>query len=52
MADEGNSMRELISYFSVPEKPCTTKEFMEFWKSLDDSDKAYYKSAPEPRAVA
>lgn len=38
-----NKPKDLIAYFSTPEKPCTTSEYMAFWKSLTDDQKAYYR---------
>lgn len=35
-----NSLNALIKFFEVK-----TPEFMEFWKSLSDAEKTYYKTA-------
>lgn len=42
VADENkdNSLKELIAFFG-----CDTKEFMPFWKSLTDEEKAEFKTA-------
>lgn len=40
-----NTVKELLAFFSTEEKPCKTSEFMEFWKSLSDEEKEYYKAA-------
>lgn len=37
------SVKELKDFFSTPEKPCSSSEIMDFWKSLSEEDKAYYK---------
>lgn len=44
-AGQENTVKELKEFFSTPDKPVTAPEFMSFWKSCDDEDKAYYKSA-------
>ena len=41
-----NSIVELREFFSIPGRPVSASEMMEFWKSLSDEDKVYYKSAP------
>jgi hypothetical protein len=40
-----NSAGDLKKFFETPEKKLTTKEFMDFWSSLTDEEKDYYKSA-------
>ena len=40
-----NTMREMIDFFSCEGRPVTAQEFNDFWKSLTDDQKAYYKSA-------
>lgn len=40
-----NSVAELKAFFATPEKPLSSAEFMAFWKSLSDDEKAYFKSA-------
>jgi len=38
-----NSFRALRVYFSVPGKPCSVPEFLEFWDSLTPGkERAYY----------
>ena len=39
-----NNVKALKDYFSTEDKPCTNQEMMEFWKSLSESDKEYYKN--------
>ncbi len=41
-----HSVKDLIAFFSEGCRPVTTSEFMEFWKSLSDAEKEYYKNAP------
>ena len=40
MPEFENSVVDLQKYFEVP-----AKDFMEFWKSLSDEEKIYYKTA-------
>lgn len=39
-----NSVKDIKDYFSTAEKPVSTGEMMEFWKSLSDGEKDYYKN--------
>lgn len=40
-----NTVFDLKRYFSVPGKPpITNKEMSEWWKSLSDEDKEYYRT--------
>lgn len=39
-----NSVSQLKDFFSTPEKPLNSNEMMDFWKSLSNEEKAYYKS--------
>jgi hypothetical protein len=41
--ESSNSISQIKAYLSTPEKPVSTQEAMEFWKSLSDDDKEYYK---------
>lgn len=41
----GLSVADLKEFFSTSEKPVAAKEMMEFWKSLSDEEKEYYKNA-------
>lgn len=41
----GNSVADLSKQFGTEDKPVSASEFMEFWKSLSDDEKDYYKSA-------
>jgi hypothetical protein len=43
--DEKNSTKDLMAFFSTEEKPLKVAEFGEFWKSLSDEEKAYYREA-------
>lgn len=45
MPENNNSVTDLKTFFSTEEKPCSTQEMMEFWKSLSDEEKTYYKTA-------
>ena len=38
--EKQNSVTELSKYFGT-----TAKEFMEFWKTLSEEEKEYYKNA-------
>jgi hypothetical protein len=40
-----NGTKELIAFFSTPERPVTAAEFMGFWKSCTDEQKDYYRNA-------
>lgn len=40
-----NTVKDLKAYFSTTEKPVSNTEMMDFWKSLSDEEKAYYKNA-------
>ena len=46
MADKFNTPMDLKKFFSTPEKPCASPEIMEFWKSLSEEEKDYYRTAP------
>ena len=41
----GNSVADLKAYFSTEKKPVPAKEMMDFWKSLSEEEKEYYKQA-------
>lgn len=41
---ENNSLKDLMDFFGT-EQPVGPKEMGEFWKSLSDDEKEYYKSA-------
>ena len=36
--------KDIKVYFSAAEKPVSTGEMMEFWNSLSDREKVYYKN--------
>lgn len=40
-----NSMQEIQKFFSTEERPVTGPEMREFWMSLSDEEKQYFKSA-------
>lgn len=40
-----NTAVQLKKFFSTPEKPVSASEMSEFWKSLTDEEKAYYKAS-------
>jgi hypothetical protein len=40
-----NTVKALKDFFSTAERPVGTSEMMEFWKSLSDEEKAYFKTA-------
>lgn len=40
-----NTPKDLKEFFSTPEKAVKAAEFMDFWKSLSDEEKEYYKNA-------
>lgn len=39
-----NSVKDLKDFFTTPEKPMAAKEMMDFWTSLSDEEKEYYKN--------
>jgi len=39
-----NGPRELMAAFSCPGREVKVAEFNEFWKSLDEGQKAYYRN--------
>jgi hypothetical protein len=44
--DKGeNTIKELIAAFSTLQNPVGVSEYREFWNSLTDEQKAYYKTA-------
>jgi hypothetical protein len=40
-----NTITEIKEFFNSKEKPLSAAEVMEFWKSLSDEEKEYYKHA-------
>jgi hypothetical protein len=40
-----NTVAALKEFFSTPERPVKAKEMMEFWSSLSEEQKEYYKNA-------
>ena len=41
-----NTPKDLMAFFSTPEKPVKAAEFMSFWKDLSTEEKEYYQNAP------
>jgi len=39
-----NTISQIKAFFDSDEKPVKTAELMEFWKSLTDEEKEYYKT--------
>ena len=40
-----NTVTQIKEFFNDPAKPCNAAEVMEFWKSLSEEEKEYYKKA-------
>lgn len=40
-----NDIKQIRAFFSTLEKPVSLKEMQEFWGSLTDEEKNYYKEA-------
>lgn len=40
-----NSTKDLMEFFSTPERPVKAGEMMDCWKSMSDDEKAEWKSA-------
>lgn len=40
-----NSIVELMKYLSTEDRPVTSQEFTEFWKTLTDEEKVEFKAA-------
>lgn len=40
-----NSVKDLKDFFNTPEKPVSSSQMMEFWKTLTDEEKSYYRGA-------
>lgn len=41
----GNSLNDLMAFFSCPGRPVSAQEFKLFWESCSESDRQYYKNA-------
>lgn len=41
-----NSLKEIREFLGTPDRPVSPTEMKEFWQSLTDEEKNYYKSAP------
>ena len=41
-----NSIADLMKFFACESRPVTPSEFRDFWQSLTDQEKEYYKNAP------
>lgn len=44
MSEVKNSTKQLMTYFSTDERPVTVAEFGEFWRSMSDEAKVYYRT--------
>lgn len=44
MAEQENNIKDLKQFFSTEEKPVSLTEMQEFWKSLTEAEKNYYKT--------
>ena len=42
MAEPGG-IKDLMTYFSTPDRPVSPAEFKTFWQDLTDDEKAWYK---------
>ena len=40
-----NSMGDIKKFLGTPERPMTSPEFVEFWKSLTEEEKTQFKLA-------
>lgn len=40
-----NSVFDLAKFFGTEERPMEVREFNEFWSSLTEAEKAYYRTA-------
>lgn len=47
MAEDGNenTITDLKKFLSTDDRPVSTQEFMDFWKSCTDEEKAEFKKA-------
>lgn len=45
MLKRGNNVFELKDFFSVKEMMCSPEEFRDFWKSLTEDEKEYFRRA-------
>jgi len=45
MGDFGHSVADLKEWFGRGTRKVEAKEMMDFWKSLSDEEKEYYKTA-------
>jgi len=47
VADEkkGNSLLDLMKFFSTPERPVGSKEMQEFWRDLSEEEKEEFRNA-------
>ncbi len=41
-----NSLKDLITFFGCEGRPVSPGEFRDFWNSLSEAEKDYYKNAP------
>jgi len=40
-----NTIKELMAAFSTLERPVSVQEYRDFWSSLTEDEKTYYKTA-------
>lgn len=46
MTEIKNSVMDLIKYFGCVDRPVTPAEFKDFWQSLTEAEKDWYKTQP------
>lgn len=42
---KGNTLVDMIKFLSTEDRPVTSQEFTEFWKTLTEAEKAEFKAA-------
>lgn len=45
MAENENSVVQLMNFFGTPERPVKPAEFREFWDACSDEEKAEFRKA-------
>jgi hypothetical protein len=48
LADEKNSITDILKFFADEEHPLKDGEFKEFWQSLSEEEKAEFKRSELP----